>query len=250
MARRNKSFLQQLQDRTMSIGRSIAAARDALRADVELAVGGKKFQDKNQFLKAYKELSSIQKSENVLDREAEDGVAPVTRMRQTFLKNTVVRKGYKTLNGRSLPSSTHVGKLLMYVYDAKYKDVLPYYDAFPLIFHIKPLPNGNFMGLNLHYAPPKARALLMDSIVDKVMKDPSKRQGITFDQLQKAAKNKIFESCIKQYIPGRVMTNAVEIPEEAWATYMFLPLADWRSPAGGTAKGLRKKVYRDSQKRF
>ena len=56
-----------------------------------------------------------------------------------------------------------VGNMYMFSYDPKYKNVLPYYDAHPLVFPIEFYSNG-FLGINLHYLPPMARASLMSNL--------------------------------------------------------------------------------------
>jgi hypothetical protein len=56
-----------------------------------------------------------------------------------------------------------IGRMYMFSYDAKWKDKLPYWDAFPLIFPIDFKKDG-FLGINLHYLPPVLRAKLMDEL--------------------------------------------------------------------------------------
>ena len=59
--------------------------------------------------------------------------------------------------------SPTIGEMYMFSYDPKYKDVLPYYDMYPLVIPIEMYADG-FLGLNLHYLPPLARARLLDSL--------------------------------------------------------------------------------------
>src|SRR4051812_41636100 len=46
----------------------------------------------------------------------------------------------------------HPGEMIFFMYDAKWKDKLPFFDRFPLIFPVEMYPNG-FAGMNLHYLP-------------------------------------------------------------------------------------------------
>ena len=55
-----------------------------------------------------------------------------------------------------------IGQLYLFQYDAKWKDILPYWDMWPLIFPFDYAKNG-FYGINLHYLPPNAR---IDLILD------------------------------------------------------------------------------------
>ena len=56
-----------------------------------------------------------------------------------------------------------IGKMYFFSYNPKWKDKLPWYDTFPLVFPIERYPVG-FLGLNFHYLAPKDRAILMDLI--------------------------------------------------------------------------------------
>ena len=47
------------------------------------------------------------------------------------------------------------GDMVMYTYNPKLKETLPYYDTFPLTIVVGPAKKG-FYGINLHYLPPKA----------------------------------------------------------------------------------------------
>ena len=69
-----------------------------------------------------------------------------------------------SLKGRPTTAASPLGKMYMYIYDAKHKDKLPYYDAFPLVIMLGPAERG-FYGLNLHYLPPVVRAKLLDAVL-------------------------------------------------------------------------------------
>ena len=60
-----------------------------------------------------------------------------------------------------IPTEMIVGEMYMFMYDAKHKDTLPYYDRFPLIFMLERYNNG-FLGLNLHYLHPRLRVGLLE----------------------------------------------------------------------------------------
>ena len=60
-------------------------------------------------------------------------------------------------------SGASPGDMVMYTYNPKLKDVLPYYDAFPLTIVVGPAKDG-FYGINLHYLPPKVRAIFLDKL--------------------------------------------------------------------------------------
>jgi len=68
-------------------------------------------------------------------------------------------------NKSKLTSRTEVGNMYLFQYDAKHKAKLPYFDSFPLIFKVDDYDDG-FLGINLHYLPPRLRARLMDALYD------------------------------------------------------------------------------------
>ena len=56
-----------------------------------------------------------------------------------------------------------IGRMYFYFYDPKTKDMLPYYDRFPLVIPIERYSDG-FLGLNLHYISPRQRFFLLDKL--------------------------------------------------------------------------------------
>ena len=60
-----------------------------------------------------------------------------------------------------------LGDLFCYYYKPKYRQVLPYYDMFPMIMLIS-ADKDTFLGINFHYLAPKFRAILLDRVTAKV----------------------------------------------------------------------------------
>ena len=56
-----------------------------------------------------------------------------------------------------------LGKMFFYKYDPKFAKKLPYWDMYPLVFPFE-RAKGGFYGINLHYLPPRERAVLMDQL--------------------------------------------------------------------------------------
>ena len=57
-----------------------------------------------------------------------------------------------------------IGQLYLFQYSAKWADILPYWDMWPLIFPFDYAKDG-FYGINLHYLSPNARAALMIRLI-------------------------------------------------------------------------------------
>lgn len=55
----------------------------------------------------------------------------------------------------------YFGRMNFFLYDAKYKDKLPYWDRFPLVLPLEETNNG-FIGLNFHYLSIPMRLKLLN----------------------------------------------------------------------------------------
>lgn len=134
-----------------------------------------------------------------------------------------------------------IGRMIMFFYDAKTKDTLPYWDKFPLIFPISYYGDG-FLGINLHYLPPIFRAKLMDQLYTTASNDKydsTTKLRITYDILKGASKFRLFRPCIKRYLFSHVKSRFLFIPAEEWDMALMLPTARFQ-------KASKNTVWRDS----
>lgn len=132
------------------------------------------------------------------------------------------------IRNNRVKSIVYPGSMYMYVYDAKWKDhpeILPYWDVFPLTIVLKKLNNG-FIGLNLHYLPPKQRGLFLGQLYDlrsNSRLDEQTKLRVTYQILKNATEYKLFKPCIKRYLYNHVKTNYARIQSQDWLTAVFLP---------------------------
>ena len=143
----------------------------------------------------------------------------------------------------TVSNESHIGQMLLFQYDAKHKDTLPYYDRFPLIFPINTV-KGGFMGINMHYLPPQLRAQLMDqlySISSNDRYDAKTRLNLSYDVLNGASKFRLFRPTIKRYLQRQVRSRFIKIASSEWDIALFLPLQKF---VGASSN----KVYADSRK--
>ena len=134
-----------------------------------------------------------------------------------------------------------MGGLYHFVYDPKTKAELPYYDIFPLVIPLKSDGDG-FIGLNLHYLPPKYRAAFMDKLMQFAItneNDEPKRLRVTYDILTSTRNFREFRACIKHYLNNHVKSKILTIKPEEWETAMFLPTAVFKGAPLST-------VYKES----
>lgn len=153
-------------------------------------------------------------------------------------RDTLLKDAKKNKNIRQRPTP---GYMYTYIYDAKHKKKLPYWDAFPLIFMVGPAKKG-FYGVNLHYLPPKARAVLFDELL-KIANNKRwtarTKVGITYDLLKSSQKYKLFKPCFKHYLFKQVQSDLAFIPADEWEAALFMPTAHFQGAANS-------KVWSDS----
>ena len=124
-----------------------------------------------------------------------------------------------------LTSTPIIGSMYMFNYDPKWKDELPYYDRFPLVFPFRKVPGG-FYGLNLHYLPPPLRARLMDALYDyanNTRYDETTRIKLNYQLLTSIAKLRFFSPCVKHYLNEHVRSRFMYVYPSEWDIALFLP---------------------------
>ena len=135
-----------------------------------------------------------------------------------------------------------IGSMQMFFYDPKYKDVLPYYDRFPLVIVVKPA-KGGFLGLNLHYLPPILRAKFLDALMDNVTskKSENAKFKVTTRLLAGTSELEFYKPCIKHYLNEHVRSKFAEVKAPEWEIATFLPTAMFE-------KANKRKIYGDSRR--
>lgn len=129
-------------------------------------------------------------------------------------------------------SSPQVGSMYLFAYDPKTKDTLPFWDSYPLVLLVEPYHDG-FLGLNLHYLPPLARAQLMDaldSIKNNDKYNKSTEIAVSY-RLLKAYSTKFagYQNCIKRYLIGHVRSSFHYVNPVDWGKVVLLPLQKWNT---------------------
>lgn len=118
------------------------------------------------------------------------------------------------------------GQMYLFSYEPKFKDKLPYYDRFPLVFPFKKLNDG-FLGINLHYLPMQLRAKLMDGLYDLVNNDnydETTRLRVSYNILSRLSTLRYFKPCVKHYLNNQMNSRFIYIPPDEWQIAIFLPI--------------------------
>lgn len=155
--------------------------------------------------------------------------------RTSILKDDALEKRSKVL----------VGDMVMYFYDPKTKDTLPYYDKFPLTIVVGPAPGG-FYGLNLHYVNPVARARLLNELFNlapKKLNNDSRLNRLRYDLLQGVKKYKEYEPCFKRYLMSNVKSQMSRVPMTDWETAIYLPIQQFKKKSSRSVWADSRRVY-------
>jgi hypothetical protein len=155
----------------------------------------------------------------------------------TFLRQFVTRIGKdrvtatrsKLLNGTfKKVSKLKPGQMYLFHYDPKYKDTLPIWDAFPLIFVLNIYDNG-FLGLNLHHVPPVIRQKIFIAFLRSAVRNSQndiKRLKLDYEISMNLANDKIIGSMVKRYLWTQMRSHVTIVPPELWESMLFLPMAE------------------------
>jgi hypothetical protein len=144
-----------------------------------------------------------------------------------------------------LRNSSFIGRMYFYYYDPKTKDMLPYYDRFPLVVPIEQHPDG-FLGLNLHYISPKQRIILLDKLsefANNSAYDETTRLRLSYDLLKRATAIYEKSPCLKKYLYKHIESRFVEIDANEWDIAAMLPFENF---VGASSN----KVWSESRKKF
>ena len=141
----------------------------------------------------------------------------------------------------STVTSSVLGKMYFYSYDPKWKDVLPWYDTFPLVFPIEKYTDG-FLGLNFHYLAPKHRAILMDQLkafANNKKYDETTKLKLTYNMLKGFTKIKRAKPTVHRYLTSNVRSKYVLVNADEWEVALFLPVERFK-------KASKKQVWAHS----
>ena len=118
------------------------------------------------------------------------------------------------------------GMMYLFSYDAKYKETLPYFDRFPLVFPFH-LDSKGFLGMNMHYIPHLLRAKLMDALYDlasHTQYDEKTKLRMSYQLLNSSSQYKYFKPCVKKYLFSQLQSKFLLVPSNEWDIALFLPL--------------------------
>lgn len=158
-------------------------------------------------------------------------------------KETFINMNQKSVE--SIRNKFFIGNMYFFAYNPKFRDTLPYYDIFPLVLPVENY-GDSFLGLNLHYLPPKHRIILLDKLSD-ILTDTKfnekTRYRISYDYLK--ATSKVFEAtpCIKKYLWTHVRSRFLRVTADEFDLAVLLPFEQFQKQSSSF-------VWAESLKKF
>ena len=127
---------------------------------------------------------------------------------------SLIRQGKATI-------APKYGVMNLFGYDPKFKETLPLYDRFPLIFPLE-TAKGGFYGINFHYLQPGARVNFLRQLSRFASdKNYDKKTRYNIGELS----GRYFKRTIKHYLTKQVRTSFLNITADEMAIAIFLPVA-------------------------
>lgn len=124
------------------------------------------------------------------------------------------------------------GHMYLFEYNAKFKNKLPYFDSFPLVYVIKATRN-EFWGANLHYLSPKKRVWCVKRLMEGRVDIP--------------------RSCFHKYLTSYVDGYFLDLASAEWASAILLPIENFVRNVKGKAGQIeytKELVWEDTQDNF
>lgn len=163
-------------------------------------------------------------TKDLLGQIQRDSARRSSQKSMVWLRNKILKDSSKIKT-----SKPHVGRMYLFVYDAKHKATLPFWDINPLIILIGPA-KGGFYGINFHYLDMRDRLELLEMMVpfQKLVSAKTQRQiNINYDKMMRLGQTK-WKHCFKHYLVGQLHTQLVEIPMTEWYSTLTLPIAHFK----------------------
>jgi hypothetical protein len=120
-----------------------------------------------------------------------------------------------------------LGTVVHFMYDAKLKDELPYWDKYPLCIPAD-TAKGGFLGWNLHYVPQRVRKIILDELFKYMEFQPQQRLQASYGFLKKMSIFEDIKPCIKHYLADHVRSRYLTINSVYWSQVIKMPTAQWQ----------------------
>lgn len=190
--------------------------------------------------------------EQIKTQLSQKGINPHTRIGQAWLlqktKSLSPTPSNLFADRTALKARSMTGRMYFFFYSAKMQDTLPYWDRFPLVIPIERYSDG-FLGLNLHYIPPKDRLVLLKNLSQHAsgsLNDERTRFRLTYPILKATHTAYQATPCIKRYLFPHIKSRFLEIPATEWHIAAALSFQRFK----GNSYQNDQKVWAESKEKY
>lgn len=146
-----------------------------------------------------------------------------------------------------------IGRMVLFRYDAKWKDQLPVWDSFPLVFFFGSfVGDGQYgengilylQGISLHYLQPALRLKLFTALLkfntDTGLREKSKLK-LSWDILKSFSQHNLAAHAVKTYRADHIRSEMIEVNPRFWEIVLFMNLQMWEKGNNALAWSGAKK---------
>jgi hypothetical protein len=119
------------------------------------------------------------------------------------------------------------GMLVTYLYDAKHKDTLPVWDAFPLVL-VTSVDARSWKGINLHYIPPAHRIKIIVALLKAGESTKTELGSLRAIQTVLGEVATAYAPFTKMYLFDHIASPAINIHRSFFEMVISLPFAQFK----------------------
>ncbi len=155
----------------------------------------------------------------------------VKELQNATSSRTLMREG-------KLQKTVSPGFMAFFIYDAKFKKKLPFWDAFPLIMVLDRARDG-FYGINLHYVSVNTRMELLRELI-KYDTNPylTKKSKLNYTWQTLNRLHPILKPMTKRYLYSHMRSLFRRIDGPDWGFAAMLPVAEFQKTTNSYAQRL------------
>lgn len=180
-----------------------------------------------------------QKQVDRFSKEAEKWItSQVSSFRGASVGDRIIKD--ETKNRRNIRGNPkqpiNLGQLVFFIYDAKHKDTLKWWDAAPLTL-ITSIEKDRMNGINFHIVVPKMRAYIFDILMqittNKKFDDTTKIR-LTYGLIKKMSQLKMLRVCYREYLFSHIRSKLVIIQPKDWNLVIYLNIYRFQKASAST----------------
>lgn len=230
----------QLQKQAQAAAASQAASKKTSGTINQPTIGGQAVKTGDEYVP----LSiQVAKSGEDLRRRQKKGIAWFEKKVKDFIKPGDAQ--YSHYQSQQKP---FIGGMFFYIYDAKWKDKLEYWDALPLVIPIFFYDNG-FLGLNLHYLDIQLRIKLLNKLMEFARtKNKRKYMELSYGLLKTLSQFDLVKPTIHRYLFDHLKTRLVKVNFESWEDAAYLPVQDFRKASASKVWADSRRIYKGGKR--